>query len=405
MPLARWYIPPREPGSRVTVRVGTTPVGTGVVARRGVGTTTTREVSFDITSVLPGSRAPSLTLTDAPDIDEHGCIILVVDAIGGIYDQIDLYWEVVLDPISVDVALNDISTLDEDQQATLIATTGGSFDEVAQYYYEITSGNGCLVEYFGDDPELPPNTAGPNPPLGCFVPYFSKEPIQAPNMSLTNIGTLAEDDYTTIIGTPFGGLFDSIGYEWEIVSGGGCLVEYFDDIQAPDVSLIGIMDIREDGTLVLIADISGGLYDYLEETPDGDVEYEWEVVSGGGCIVEYFVTSPIEAPDLLLPNPTTIDENRYPALTVTPTGGLFDEVAEYRWEVVSGGGCLVEYFNFVQAPILAITDVNSITEDRPSYLDITPSGGLYDEDAEYEIEIVTDSGVLYLQPPPREPNG
>ena len=308
-----WYIP-GDPG-QVTIRVNIELRGTGEYAAAGAVETLVQEFSFTLRSELV---APTITLTeDIASLAENDCAGFLATVSGGDYTDIELDWEVV-------------------------------------------SGGGCLVE------------------------YFSKDQIVAPDLTLTDINRLTEEQTAPFTLTVSGGLFDSIEYEWEVVSGGGCLVEY---IEAPTLTITDLATLPEDTPGTLIVTPSGGLYDVIE--------YELEVVAGGGCLVESFAV----APGLAITDLTTVAEDQLGVLEATPSGGLYD-VIDYQLEVVSGGGCLVEFFvsRPIEAPTLAVTDITTIDENSPTVLDFTPSGGLYDS-IEYAIEVISGNGCLALTNP------
>ena len=322
MSFGRWITPPTTPGP-ATIRVGITPFGSGRIARFGAGAVINREVTFQVTSALPDATV-NITLNDIV-LDEDGCVV-VLATVTGLYDLIELDWEVV----------------------------GG----------------------------------------GCLVPWFQNRDIIAPTLDVTDVGFIFENAYQIFIATPSGGLYDElIDYEWELVSGSGCLVpHYFNPVPliAPNLALTNGLDINENADQIFIATPSGGLYDALE--------YDWEIVSGGGCLVEWFQNRELVVPNLLLTDGQNINENGRQTFIVTPDQFIvaaYDEL-EYDWEVVSGGGCLVPYFVEIAAPTLVLTNIISIGQDQIAELTITPSGGLYDA-LEYEIEIVSGGGCLILR--------
>ena len=358
------------PGARsATVRVRDTPRGTGGYARPGVGTPVDKEISFRITSALPNASV-STSLTNFSVVDEDDCQVLIANASGN-HDLIELEWEIEAgegclvewfpkNPARAPTTrINPVATIDEDECAVVIVTpSGGDYDE-REYGFEVVSG-GCFVPYFVKREIVPPTN------VDIDVTFLRQD-----GQRLTNPALFDENDCAVVIVTPSGGMYDERDYEFEVVSADGCFVDYFvkRDIRAPTTSLSPIATFNEDECAVVIATPSGGAYDVRE--------YGWEVVSGPGCLVPYFVKAEIAAPRITVSNPRSISEEDAIVIDITPSGGMYD-VIEYAGEVVSGIGCLVPYVPRPAAAPSITFERSFIETGETASITAIPTGGFYD---------------------------
>ena len=201
-------------------------------------------------------------------------------------------------------------------------------------------------------------------------------------------------------------------YDYEIISGSGCLVPYAvkDEAVAPNLTLTDITGLNENGCAAFVVVPSGGDYDYNGIGPAYHRQYDYEVVSGGGCVVPHFVKDEAQAPNLVV---SSIQRENFVIGQVTPSGGNYDANAfgpvedlhfppeflseyhiEYDYEVISGNGCVIPHSDIpaitpsmpsIPEPIDIIpalptlTNVYSIGEDGTAPFQVTVREGLYDE--------------------------
>ena len=160
-------------------------------------------------------------------------------------------------------------------------------------------------------------------------------------------------------------------------------------------------EINENQYPSIIIDPSGGLYD--------EREYEFEVVSGGGCFVPYFVDHEIVAPGVTLTQLSQLPENEAFTIDITLSGGNYDE-RDHVFVIVSGSGCFVPPF-IPQTPITppdppvepelpaatpaftTMTNIVSMPETEPAPFQIDTRDGLYDE-LDVVVEVVSGSGGI-----------
>ena len=204
----------------------------------------------------------------------------------------------------------------------------------------------------------------------------------APRLVLTDLGSTNETDTPGLLVTPTGGVYDEIEYEWEIISGSGSLEIphavgpnlVIDEAVRPNMAIEDVTSELENKRVYLSVNGSGGVYD--------EIEFEWEILEGGGdLLADYMPATPARAPNININDITSITEQEYGHFSVNGSGGIYDEI-EFEWEILSGGGdLLADYVSntSARAPNININDITSITEAQYGHFVVNGSGGLYDE--------------------------
>ena len=335
-----WYRPPDTlVNVDVTVRFKATLRGTGDNFAAGSRSVVVLEFEFTVDgSELPLADAPNMNLTNFGSISEKERATISATPVGGVYDDLGMEWEIAsgagrLVPLGWAIApslaiAEHADPITERQHGHFsVNSTGGEYDEL-DFDWEVALGRGHLV-----------------------VDYDPATLARAPAITIDDdIASVSERDCAHFAVNGSGGLYDAVEFEWEIPSGGGQLLEGYNSCRAASAPAIVISDdiasVAEDDYVHFAVNGSGGLYDA--------VEFEWEIVSGGGqLVVGYVPAVPAKAPPLVISDVDTnranskitangsMNEDGKAIVLVSPASGeyLYDE-AEFEWEIPSGGGTL-----------------------------------------------------------------
>lgn len=362
-----------------------------------------------------------------------------------------------IDAMVPDLAITDITSIREDATVTLTVTpTGGVYDEL-DYVWSVASGGGTLNTMTGDEVVYTPADVSTNTEVtircvatargtGSLADDGSSESATieevftvttfdavAPSLAITDIRSIVENVTPTLVATPTGGRYDTIDYEWSIVSGSGSLntmtgdtvvytpddlstdisveircvatvkgtgtlaengtsanvtatetfaVTTYDAI-APTLAISDIPSIREDLSVLLRANLDGGRYD--------NAQFEWVVVSGGGTFSTQIGNTVVYNPPNVSAS-TTVQVRC--TVTVRGTGFIADDGTS---AMVSA----TESFTVVDdttainaiAPFAAVNDIQSISANNVATLTIDLEGGVYDI-VSYSWSIVSGSGAF-----------
>ena len=290
-------------------------------------------------------------------------------------------------------------TLNEDLLPTFLVTSvGGIWDQI-EFEWEIVEGPGELE--FGH----------PTVMTGLRID--------------DDIDTITELETPNFVVNGAETLYDSAEFEWEILEGGGEFepLVIADDgtiekitpkpIRAPGVRIDEDIDtLTELECPVFVANPVAGDEGFY----DGEPEYTWEILEGGGEFVQEFTRkTPARVPAVRIDDDViTITELDCPVFVANISDdGLYDSI-EYEWEILEGGGELEPNFRRKTLPIAPnvsiddyldkspVNDLVTMTETQTAIFEAIVSGGLYDGDPEFEWEVISGDGELRATPIPME---
>ena len=303
-----------------------------------------RTVLFHRTvAALPNASAPSISIASVISVDEDDILNLSASVSGGTYDAIGYAWTVVSGGGSISgnglSATYSPPNVSSDQSVTVRVTanvTGNGTNAASG-----TSDSSSDTEFFIVNVVIPPL---PN--------------ANAPSISISSASSVDEDDTLSLLASIGVGTYDTLSYVWFVapgyggsISGNGLTATYtppnvssnqtvlvevqvtatgtgtnaasgtsdmendlhsftvnvvLPNASAPSVNIAAISSVDEDDTLSLSASISGGTYD--------SISYFWSVVSGGGSINGFtdFVSTYI---------PPNVSSNRTVIVRLTVTVG------------------------------------------------------------------------------------
>ena len=367
------------------------------------------------TASLPNASAPSITIDSVSSVDEDDTLSLSVSATGGTYDTRSFAWTVVsgggsISGSGLSVTYNPPSvSSDTSVRVRCTVTVTGTGTDAASGTSDTDSDDELFTVNDVSTPVLPD--------------------ADAPALTISAASSVDENDTLTMSVTTSGGVYDTISYAWEVVSGGGSIdpsgssVTYnppnvssdtsvdvrctatatgtgtvarsgtsdtssdtdsftvnvvigLPNASAPSVNIINIDSVAEGGTQSLSVVTSGGIYDTISRV--------WEVVSGGGSINQGVYTPPDVTAD-------TDVRIRY-TVTVTGTGtNAIDGTSDTDFDTEDF--IVTPDTPDAVAPSLAISAASSVDEDDTLSLSVVPSGGVYDS-VSYAWEVVSGGGSI-----------
>ena len=393
----------------VTVKCTVTASGTGTNAENSTSDTASDNEAFTVNNVLPVAVAPTVTIAAVSSVTEEGTQSLTASISGGTYDSVSYAWTVV------------------SGGGTISGTSATATYTAVNVSSDTTVTVRCTVTATGTGTVARNNTTANANDTEAFTVTDITDAV-APTVTVAAVTSVTEGKTQALSASISGGTYDTIGYAWSVVSGGGSIVgsgstatytapsvssdttatvrctvtatgtgtnadngssatasddESFTvadlpNADAPTVTIAAVSSVNEDSTLSLTATISGGTYDSLA--------YAWTVVSGGGTI------SGTSASATYTPADVSVDTSVTVRCTVTASGtGTNAENSTTDTETDDEVFTVTYTRPDAVAPSVTVASVTEVTESATQTLSASISGGTYDS-ISYAWTVVTSGG-------------
>ena len=312
---------PADVSVNTTVRVRCTATfsGTGTNARSGSSATATDDEFFVVTPVtvtpdLPDAVAGSIQISPLGSLAEDDTHTFAVTPLGGTYDTVSYVWSV------------------EPGSGGSIGSTTGFYDPA-----DVSANTGVTIRCTATFSGTGTNARSGSSATATDTEFFTVTPVTvtpdlpdavAGTITISPLGSLAEDDTHTFAVTPSGGTYDDVDYAWSVVSGGGSIDASTGLYSPADVSVHTTVRVR------CTATFSGTGTNARSGTSDTDTDDEFFTVAP--------VTVTPDLPDAVAGSIQisplgSLAEDDTHTFAVTPLGGTYDTVS-YVWSVEPGSG-------------------------------------------------------------------
>ena len=307
------YYPPNvSSDTAVTVSCTVTAHGDGDDYKKGATDTDTDTEQFTVlyvSTALPDADAPSVTISNVSSVAETSTLSLTTTLGTGTYDTISYAWAI---------------TSPSSTFGTITGTGSSVTYNPPNVTEDTTITVGVTVTVTGTGEDAKDGTSDTSSNSGAFVVNFVLEDAVAPSVTISSLTTLAEETSHTFTASVVGGTYDSLSYAWSASEGS---ITSSGVYTAPDVSA------NTSETVSCTVTASGDGTNAVDLSSDTDTDTETFTIS--------YVPGDLpvaSAPSISIsPDIRTLDENTSQAFTVTPSGGVYDELS-YTWAVPQGPG-------------------------------------------------------------------